>query len=173
MTIPLETLDALDRISIANPCTVSWSRMRGNDKSRFCGECQKWVFDLSTMSRSEIAELLARPGATPCVRLYRRPDRRVLTADCSVGLGTRIWRKLRRRAAWAAWLLAILFVPACATRTMGIVMEDESQITGIRPRTDRPGDADRALNDKPATPASDQGPEVQVDAMMPVDSSSR
>jgi len=56
---------------------------------------------------------------------------------------------------------------------MGIVMEDESQITGIRPRTDRPGDADRALNDKPATPASDQGPEVQVDAMMPVDSSSR
>jgi hypothetical protein len=51
--------------------------------------------------------------------LYRRPDGQVLTADCPAGLRVRVWRRLRRRAAWAASLFATLLLPACRTALQG------------------------------------------------------
>jgi hypothetical protein len=121
MAIPLPALDALDAITIATPCDIPWGEMRGDDRFRFCGQCRRQVFDLSAMTTAEAKELLGDPGNLPCVRLYRRPDGRVMTADCPVGLRTRIWRRLRRRAAWAASLFAMLFLPACKTLSQGLV----------------------------------------------------
>ena len=119
MPISLPTLDTLDALTVATPCTVPWDEMSGSDRSRFCDQCRRQVFDLSALTTAEATELLSDPTGAPCVRLYRRPDGRVLTADCPVGLRTRVWRWLRRRAAWAASLFAVLFVPACRTATQG------------------------------------------------------
>jgi hypothetical protein len=120
MTIPLPTLDALKALTVATPCTVPWREMRGDNRSRFCGECRKPVYDLVAMTTAEAAALLAGPGGRPCVRLYRRPDGRVMTADCPVGLRGRVWRWARRRRAWAASLFALLFLPSCKTALQGL-----------------------------------------------------
>src|SRR5262245_12503241 len=108
MPVPLPTLEGPKSLAIPTPCTVPWSEMRGNYRSRFCGQCQRRVFDLTAITTAEAKELLADPAGLPCVRLYRRPDGRVLTADCPAGLRVRIWRRVRRRAAWVASLFAVL-----------------------------------------------------------------
>jgi len=138
MPIPLPTFDALDSLTIDTPCTVPWAGMSGDDRSRFCGQCRQNVYDLSAMTTAEAAGLLADLAGRPCVRLYRRPDGRVLTADCPAGLRVRVWRRLRRRAAWAASLFAMLFLPACQT-TLGIPANAYSEAMNKLPPTPDPG----------------------------------
>jgi|HubBroStandDraft_6_1064221.scaffolds.fasta_scaffold58086_2 hypothetical protein len=85
----------LDDVRVASPCTASWDAMSGDERARFCGECKKSVYNLSAMTRDEAERLLAEREGSICVRLYRRTDGTVITADCPVGL-----RKKRvRRAA--------------------------------------------------------------------------
>lgn len=76
--------DALDRMHIASPCPADWSRMRGDDASRVCGLCQRRVHDLAALSEERVARLVrrVRRGEVVCVRLYRRADGKVMTADC-------------------------------------------------------------------------------------------
>lgn len=85
---------ALEDIRIASPCNASWDAMEGDDRVRFCGSCQKHVFNLSNMSRAEAEALITKTEGRLCVRLYRRRDGTVLTQDCPVGL-----RAVRRRLA--------------------------------------------------------------------------
>jgi hypothetical protein len=84
----------LDDTRIASPCKASWEAMKGDDRVRFCGECQKNVYDLSAMAREEATRLLVEREGNLCVRLYHRADGTVITADCPVGL-----RKKRVRLA--------------------------------------------------------------------------
>lgn len=145
MAIPLPTLDLLDAITIPTPCDVPWGEMRGDNRSRLCGQCQRQVFDLSAISSTEATELLRDPTNRPCVRLYRRPDGRVLTADCPVGLRARVWRGLRRRSAWVASLFAMLFLPACKS-TIGMVPQDYQAYPPALLQTDQKVSSDEAVN---------------------------
>lgn len=113
MPIPLPTLERIDRLTIATPCDMSWEEMAGDDRKRFCGECRKHVYDIASMTSDEVADLLGDGMNLPCVRLYRRQNGRVMTADCPVGVRERVWRNLRRRAAWMGSLFAMLFLPSC------------------------------------------------------------
>jgi len=72
---------AWDRLRIASPCTEDWDAMIGDARVRHCSQCERDVFDLSAMSRAEIAASGADAGASPCVRLYLRRDGNVLTPD--------------------------------------------------------------------------------------------
>lgn len=85
---------ALEDIRIASPCNASWDAMTGDDRVRFCGSCQKNVFNLSNMSRDDAEALIEKTEGRVCVRYYRRRDGTVLTQDCPVGL-----RAVRRRLA--------------------------------------------------------------------------
>jgi hypothetical protein len=124
MTIPLPVISPLDAVTIATPCQVPWGEMRGDHRSRHCCQCQRKVFDLSALTTAEAMELLGNSANLPCVRLYRRIDGRVMTADCPVGLRARIWRRLRRRAAWVASLFAMLFLQSCKTYTQGLAVPE-------------------------------------------------
>ncbi len=88
------TLDVLDRISVASPCTADWGSMTGDDRVRFCSDCRLNVYNLSAMSREDAAALIAAKEGRLCVRFYRRADGTVLTQDCPVGL-----RLVRRKVA--------------------------------------------------------------------------
>lgn len=154
MTIPLPTLAGLDPLVIPTPCTVPWGQLQGDDRSRFCGQCQRQVFDLSAMTTAETVELLSDPTNRPCVHLYRRSDGRVMTTDCPVGLRARVGRRLRRRAAWAGSLFAMLSLPSCRTAMQGS--------PGIGP-----GDYSRAIENGAFVP---QGP---IEVASPGDNSSR
>ncbi len=86
----------LDQLQIATPCSADWASMCGDERSRVCATCQKHVYNLSTMRAGEALALIWEKEGSVCVRLWRRADGTVLTADCPVGR-----RQLDRRRVWA------------------------------------------------------------------------
>jgi hypothetical protein len=82
----------LDNVRVAAPCPANWDSMYGNERVRFCGECQLNVYNLSAMSRAEAEQLVGQAEGRLCVRYYRRRDGSILTQNCPVGL-----RALKRR----------------------------------------------------------------------------
>lgn len=118
MKMPLATVDTLKSITVATPCSASWEKMRGNERIRFCDQCQQKVYNLSEMAAVDIVRLIREKEDRLCVRLYRRADGTVITADCAVGLRWKLWKSLQKRTAWAASLFAVLFLPACGAGNM-------------------------------------------------------
>src|SRR5207244_3278195 len=72
-------------------CSVRWDDMSGDERARMCGLCQKRVYNLVNLRRDEIDALIEANEGRVCVRMYKRPDGTVLTADCPVG-ATRLGR---------------------------------------------------------------------------------
>lgn len=96
----------LESVRIASPCSVPWSSMEGDDRRRHCRQCDRAVYDLSSLSRDEAEALVGARAATGerlCVSFFVRQDGTVLTADCPVGLAA-----VRRRLAWIAASLGAL-----------------------------------------------------------------
>lgn len=110
--------DFLDRMRIASPCNVGWETMTGDDRTRFCDQCSLHVYNISAMTRDEVASLVAKTEGRICARLYRRSDGTVLTRDCPVGL-----RALRRRVAKVAGAALTAVLSLCA----GAVGQNKSQ----------------------------------------------
>lgn len=81
-SIRQERQELLSRVRIKTACREAWASMVGDDTQRHCARCDRPVFDLSRMTRNEIETLFANEGGRPCVRFHRRPDGRVVTADC-------------------------------------------------------------------------------------------
>jgi hypothetical protein len=79
-------LPVLQNIRIATPCSESWDGMVGNDRVRYCGGCEKNVYNLSAMTELEAQELIAGNEGELCMRLFRRKDGTVITSDCPVGV---------------------------------------------------------------------------------------
>ena len=113
---PKTRLPLLDRVAIKTPCKASWNDMEGDDRVRFCCACSKNVYDLSAMTEDEAEAFLAfhLDDQDACVKLYRRPDGRILTSDCPRGAGTRH----ARRAVMAAT------AALCAVATVAAAVGD-------------------------------------------------
>jgi hypothetical protein len=82
----------LDSVRVAAPCPADWSKMAGDERMRYCGECNLHVYNLSGMTRREAEALITNTEGRLCVRFYRRSDGTILTRNCPVGL-----RALKRR----------------------------------------------------------------------------
>jgi hypothetical protein len=109
----------LDRIQIAKPCAAKWEEMTGDERVRRCALCTLDVYNLSQMTRDAAESLLAERAVREngvgrtCVRLWRRADGTVITADCPVGVRA-AWRRVRWAAAAvlaAGVAAAAMFVP--------------------------------------------------------------
>ena len=109
----MKTNDSLDRIRIASPCPVSWERMTGDDRVRFCDECKLQVYNIGEMTRAEAEALIVKTEGRLCARIYRRADGTVITRDCPVGL-----RAIRRRVTKSA-TAAFVAVMALAASVFG------------------------------------------------------
>jgi len=109
----MKTNNSLDRIRIASPCPVSWERMTGDDRVRFCDECNLQVYNIGEMTRPEAEALIAKTEGRLCARIYRRADGTVITRDCPVGL-----RAIRRRVTKSA-TAAFVAVMALAASVFG------------------------------------------------------
>ena len=74
----------LGQITIPTPCTMDWNVMQGDDRTRFCTNCNRDVYNLSAMTSEEAVDRIrARAqGGVLCGRLYQRPDGSVVTAEC-------------------------------------------------------------------------------------------
>ena len=80
------SLLSLDSIRVASPCSADWNAMPGDERVRFCGSCQKNVYDLSAMTRPEAQALIFATEGNLCAQFYRRADGTILTRDCPIGL---------------------------------------------------------------------------------------
>jgi hypothetical protein len=97
----------LDSLHIASPCGEPWNAMKGDQYVRFCGRCQKNVYNLSALTASEAIDLIHSRAGKICVTYYRRKDGTVLTADCPVGVKAAARRRIQRLTKIAAALLSL------------------------------------------------------------------
>ncbi len=116
-------LPLLDRISIASPCPANWQDMVGDDRVRFCGSCTKNVYNISELTSEEAEKLLSTHEGNVCVRLFRRRDGSVITADCPVG-----HKRKRRRRLLAGVLMATSAGLAGAAFTDALTMGETQDI---------------------------------------------
>jgi hypothetical protein len=103
----------VDEIRVASPCHARWNDMDGDERARFCGQCSKHVFNLSSMTRGQIETLVREKEGKFCGRFHRRADGTMLTADCPSRL-----RKMRGRLAKLGGALGalVLSVLGCSGR---------------------------------------------------------
>jgi hypothetical protein len=91
----------LGNVRIAARCSADWDSMFGNERIRFCGQCQLNVYNLSEMSEAEAERLIGQTEGRLCVRYYRRQDGSIITQNCPIGL-----RAIKRRLSRAAKAVA-------------------------------------------------------------------
>jgi hypothetical protein len=96
--------DPLSRVRVASPCPADWDSMIGDQRVRFCGQCELKVYNLSAMTRNQAEDLICGTEGRLCIRFYRRRDGSILTQDCPVGLQRLKQRVSRIRKAIAAVL---------------------------------------------------------------------
>lgn len=115
----------LDQIRIATPCSVPWSAMKGDDRVRFCDACGKHVYNIAAIPTQESLEAIQEAEGRLCVRLHRRRDGTVITADCPVGLREAAARRLRNLVRLAAMITGIwginAYLRAAATWPYGSI----------------------------------------------------
>jgi hypothetical protein len=104
----MDPLTVLNNLKIAAPCKAEWHDMRGDDRVRFCDSCSKNVYNLSDLTAGEAVALIQEAEGHICMRLYRRSDGTVLTADCPVGLRYALRRRLIRLATVGVVMAATL-----------------------------------------------------------------
>jgi len=95
----------VDEIRVASPCQARWNDMTGDERARFCGQCQKHVYHLSAMTRGQIESLIREKEGSFCGRFHRRADGTMLTADCPSRL-----RRMRTRLAKVGGALCALVI---------------------------------------------------------------
>ena len=106
------TTGTLEQLRIAAPCGAAWDRMEGDERVRFCGACQKNVYNLSAMSWAEAEALVFQTEGRLCVRFHRRRDGTVLTDNCPVGLRkARTWMAAQMAGVTAVFAGLIALAP--------------------------------------------------------------
>src|SRR5262245_10819613 len=85
LTCFMTSVELLANVRVASPCTARWADMTGDERARFCAQCQKHVYNLSEMTAEAASSLIREKEGKLCVRFYQRADGTVLTADCPVG----------------------------------------------------------------------------------------
>jgi hypothetical protein len=78
-----EQLAALASVEIASPCPMQWKDLDGDERKRFCRQCQQHVFNLEELTIDEVMVMLQEARRERvCMRFFRRADGTVVTRDC-------------------------------------------------------------------------------------------
>lgn len=102
--------------------------MTGDDRVRFCDQCNLHVYNISEMTRKQAEALIAKTEGRICAKLHRRADGTVLTKDCPVGL-----KAIRRRVSRVAGATVTAIFSFCMS-VMGQQpsQEDKSNPVGTK-----------------------------------------
>ena len=156
----------LQNVRIASPCSAPWSEMTpvSGDRVRFCGECNKRVYNLSAMGQAEAEGLLRSNEGHLCVRYYRRTDGTILTSDCPIGLlAARRMVLMRTQVTVGVCLLLCVAWAAGYRETTG--QRYDARIEAPRPKEDVMGKA--MASQEPTSVSSVQYPEGRLLMGMP------
>lgn len=78
-----KTHSQLKRVTISQPCQMSWNAMTGDERIRYCQQCDKHVHNFSAMTRDEIETLLMTAQGRLCARFERRSNGQLVTREIS------------------------------------------------------------------------------------------
>jgi len=117
--------ELINNVQIATPCMVGWDTMSGDDKVRFCGMCEKNVYDISALTADAAVELIREKKGNVCIQLYRRNDGTVLTEDCPRGL-KRLRQAMAKKVACAAAAVGWLGFAAGVANAQSPAVEKKS-----------------------------------------------
>jgi len=88
--------------------------MDGDERVRFCRECNRNVYNLSVMTETEARRVVAEREGRLCIRFYQRRDGTVLTSDCPVGKKRSfLWAGARTVVAIAGVAAGLTKLSAC------------------------------------------------------------
>ncbi|HLG17508.1 MAG TPA: carboxypeptidase-like regulatory domain-containing protein [Blastocatellia bacterium] len=71
--------NSLERLRVASPCPTDWESMAGDERTRYCAECKRYVYDFSKMTAIEAQALVSTLQGKLCARITRRGDGTVVT----------------------------------------------------------------------------------------------
>jgi hypothetical protein len=128
MSKPVELSDdKLFAISLQYECPYKWSKMKGDERVRFCNSCQKNVYNISKLSKAAAVKLISEKEGNLCVRFYQRRDGTVVTQECS---SIRGFHQIRLKFGWLAMfnaglacvanILMPMLGPACCSILTGV-----------------------------------------------------
>jgi hypothetical protein len=122
MTIPPE---------IKDPCPLQWDTLSGDNRMRFCQQCQFQVQNLSSMSTRDIKRVLSRCSSERvCLAYLRNQDGSLATRGAL--FRERMATPLRRLFAWMVTAFVPIALGACGTHpksrtvVMGYVVADRN-----------------------------------------------
>jgi hypothetical protein len=142
--IPLSTL------RIDKPCSQNWQSMQGDDRRRFCAQCQHHVHNLSALTEREVQKLIATTEGRLCGMIVRDSSGRVVTQR-DQGLHARLRRRL------SAWRLGLSSALASTLTTAGFAEKPSAPPPATSAQT--PRDAQPAnVATSPPTPAGSSSP---------------
>ena len=107
--------------------------MTGDATCRFCALCEKTVYNLSEMTRDEALETLENNEGGLCVRVFKRHDGTVITADCPVGVSQRFRAGLRRAAALVFGAFTLTAFKGCNEEPEGRLMGEVCPPEEVQP----------------------------------------
>lgn len=87
--------------------------MQGDNRKRFCEQCQLIVHNISEMSDVEAAAIIAADDERTCVYMYKRADGTVVTDNCPLAL-----RPIRNKIGAGA-MVALIAVTAASSLATG------------------------------------------------------
>jgi hypothetical protein len=132
---------SLPVLQMATPCKARWEDMEGDDHVRFCTECRKNVYDLTTLSELETALLVRQKEGRFCGRMAIRRDGTAIADDCPVGV------RRRRRTTVAVIALAATATTAMTMTKVGAV-EAPRQVRRAQLDEARPAKPEPRLGDR-------------------------
>jgi flagella basal body P-ring formation protein FlgA len=114
--------DKWENITVSRNCPVDWNSMKGDEKIRFCGKCNQSVYNLSEMTQEQAEEIIRQQNGDMCIRMYRRPDGKIMTKDCP--------KPVIRPSVWVAGGAAAACILSIAAYALAVINSSTQEVQG-------------------------------------------
>lgn len=138
----------LQTLRIPKPCSTDWENMTGDDRIRFCDQCNKQVFHLSAMTERQAEAIIAATRSNLCVRITTRKDGSVVTTEVLATSQPRLHHIRRRVSPIATAVISAMmaFNPGVAAQTQTAKAHQVSTQTQDANREAQPQDTTSSLS---------------------------
>lgn len=127
---------SLQTVRIPSPCPMRWPNLVGDDRTRFCANCNRKVHNLSAVTRNEAESILAQQENV-CVAFVADRNGNVVTSDRPVSADLS-----RRQSLW----LMVVAVASTLLSLVGSAHADQPDRSDRAPgQAGNPANADEQL----------------------------